>query len=414
MEFYNDQPSKENRSKGLKIWAASVVLSALVGSASTAVIMKSNLIVPQQSAQVIGGDIAPSSVPVSNVSVKVNDGVVGAVKAVKPAIVGVVNYASSGSGYMNQSQGLQAQGEGSGIIFDKQGYIVTNNHVVEGAEKVEVLLPDGKKTKADVVGTDPYSDLAVLKIPVSYVTGVATLGNSDELQAGEPAIAIGNPLGEAFNQTVTEGIISATKRMMPVTDQASGQTLNQQAVIQTDAAINPGNSGGALCNIQGQVIGINSSKIASKGVEGMGFAIPINEARQIIADLLHSGHVNYPALGISVSDLQQQDPSQYILNVPVDYGVLVTGVQSAEAKQSGLKSGDLIVTLNGTKITDSVALHSELFKHKIGDTVTVTIYRNNDKQQTLSIKLTALPNNPNTGNSSQGSSQNGNANGLWP
>ncbi|WCK56520.1 trypsin-like peptidase domain-containing protein [Aneurinibacillus sp. Ricciae_BoGa-3] len=414
MGFYNDQQSKEPTSKGLKIWAASVVLSALVGSASTAVIMKSNLIVPQQVAPVAGSDTTPSSVPVTNVSVKVNDGVVGAVKAVKPAIVGVVNYAAAPSDYMNQSQGLQAQGEGSGIIFDKQGYIVTNNHVVEGAAKVEVLLPDGKKTKADVIGTDPYSDLAVLKIPVSYVTGVASLGNSDELQAGEPAIAIGNPLGEAFNQTVTEGIISATKRMMPVTDQASGQTLNQQAVIQTDAAINPGNSGGALCNIQGQIIGINSSKIASNGVEGMGFAIPINEARQIISSLLRTGHVNYPALGIGVSDLQQQDPGQYVLNVPVDYGVVVTGVQSAEAKQSGLKTGDVIVALNGTKITDSVALHSELFKHKIGDTVTITIYRGNDEQQTLSVKLTALSSYANTGNNSADSNQNGNVNGLWP
>ncbi|UOF88889.1 trypsin-like peptidase domain-containing protein [Fodinisporobacter ferrooxydans] len=392
MGFYNEDASKESRRSGRGKWIAAVVLSALVGSASTVaavpIMIKSNFINLSQSSAAGAGSLTNPSVPVSNVSVKVNDGVVQAVNKVKSAIVGVANYGASANPY-SQNSNIQMQGEGSGIIFDKQGYIVTNNHVVQGAAKVEVLLPNGKKTQAKVIGTDKYSDLAVLQIPSSYVTGVATFGNSDTLQVGEPAIAIGNPLGEEFNQTVTEGVISATKRMMPVMDEATGQTLNQQAVLQTDAAINPGNSGGALVNIEGQVIGINSSKIASTGVEGMGFAIPINEARPIIQEILKTGHVSYPALGIGAVDLAQV-PNEYLPNLPVNYGVFVISVQSAQAKQSGLQKGDVIVAVNGDKITDAVSLHAALFKYKIGDTVNVTVYRGGNKQ-TMSVKLSALP-----------------------
>jgi serine protease Do len=389
MGFYDDKTSS---STGWKKSMALVALSAFVGSASTFAMMKSSPISATQpiSTQQMSSKAASSTpVPVSNVSVNVNGGIVEAVKKVKPAIVGIVNYGTTSSDPFNQGSAIQEQGEGSGIVFDKEGYIVTNNHVVEGASKVEVLLPNEKKAQATVVGTDPYSDLAVLKIPSTYITTVATLGDSAKLQVGEPAIAIGNPLGQEFNQTVTTGVISATQRMMPVTDEQSGQTLNQQAVLQTDAAINPGNSGGALCNVEGQVIGINSSKIAKSGVEGMGFAIPINEARQIIDRIVKSGHVDYPALGISVSDVQQNANEQN-LNLPVAQGVLITQVQSLEAKRGGLQRGDVITAMNGVKITGSFSLHSELFKQKIGDTVTLTVYRSNGKEQTLSVKLTSL------------------------
>ncbi|WP_081413283.1 S1C family serine protease [Aneurinibacillus terranovensis] len=414
MGFYNDEFNKKPAGSGKTKWISTVVLSALIGSASTAAtisfMIKSDILPVSQSTVSAGAEVPAHTVPVSNVSVNINDGIVGAVKKIKPAIVGVVNYSST-SDFFNRNSGVQEQGEGSGIILDNQGHIVTNNHVVEGAAKVEVLLPNGKRTNASVIGTDKYSDLAVLQIPSSDVTGTAVLGNSDTLQVGEPAIAIGNPLGQEFNQTVTEGVISATNRMMPVTDEASGQTLNQQAVLQTDAAINPGNSGGALCNVEGQVIGINSSKISSTGVEGMGFAIPINEARQIITQILKSGHVNYPALGVSAIDLQQV-PNQYLPNIPVNYGVFITNVQSSEASASGLQRGDVIVGVNGVKITDSSGLHSELFKYKVGDTVKVDVYTTDGKKQTLPVKLTAL--STIQSNDTSGNGNGDNSNGIMP
>ncbi|UOF91708.1 trypsin-like peptidase domain-containing protein [Fodinisporobacter ferrooxydans] len=389
MGFYNHEYEREPRRPNKMKWVGMIVLSALVGSASTLAavpfLLKSNVIAMPQAS--IGNNLTNTSAPVSNVTVKVNDGVVSAVNKVKAAIVGVVNYGRV-TDFWTQNSKVQEQGEGSGIIFDKQGHIITNNHVVEGATSVEVLLPDGKKAKAKVIGTDRYSDLAVLQIPASLVTGVATFGNSDSLQVGEPAIAIGNPLGHEFNQTVTEGVISALSRTMPVKDEKTGQVLGQETVLQTDAAINPGNSGGALCNIEGQVIGINSAKIASAGVEGMGFAIPINEARPIIDDIMKYGHVNYPALGIGVRDVSQV-PTEYLPQLPVDYGVFVIQVQSKEAKASGLQRGDVIVALDGEKITDSSTLHTVLFKHKIGDTVKLTVYRDGEKKE-ISVKLISL------------------------
>jgi serine protease Do len=403
MGYYNGDFERDERrsSKAMK-WVAVVILSALIGSGTTIAavpyMIKSNMIqIPQPSGENLKTPVP--SAPVSNVSVKVNDNIVDAVNKVKAAIVGVANYQKV-TDFFNQNSKTQEKGEGSGIIFDKQGYIVTNNHVVEGASSVEVLLPDGRKTKAKVVGTDKYSDLAVLQIPTDYVTGVATFGNSDTLQVGEPAIAIGNPLGHDFSQTVTVGVISALKRSMPVTDEATGAQLATETYLQTDAAINPGNSGGALCNVAGQVIGINSAKIATTGVEGMGFAIPINEARPVINDLLKYGHVNYPALGISAQDVSNV-PSVYLPQLPVDYGVIVATVSSPYAKQAGLKRGDVIVAINDDKVQDSASLHTILRKYKVGDTVNVTIYRGGSKK-TLSIKLMSLNDLQSQGGSSSG------------
>jgi serine protease Do len=411
MGFYKDEEKKKMQVMKNVKWIAPVVLSACIGAGSTLaavpLMIKSNLFNLSQPTLSTTDSTSSSRslIPTSNVSVKVDDATVTAVSKVKNAIVGVANYTNSSNPFDQNSSNDQEQGEGSGIIFDKQGYIVTNNHVVEGASRVEVMLPNGKRTQAKVIGTDPYSDLAVLQIPSSYVTGVATFGNSDTLQAGETAIAIGNPLGQEFNQTVTTGVISATKRMMPVTDEQTGQTLNEQAVLQTDAAINPGNSGGALCNIAGQVIGINSSKIASSGVEGMGFAIPINEAVPIIKQILQTGHVSYPALGIQAIDVTQV-PNEYLPDLPDDTGVLVENVQSQEAKNSGLQKGDVIVAINGDTITDSASLHYELFKYKVGDTVKVSVYRGNSKQ-TVSVKLSQLTTTQSSVNQSPGSDGNG-------
>jgi serine protease Do len=232
---------------------------------------------------------------VSNVKVNVNSDVTSAVEKVQNAVVSIINLqaTSSQSQWTNpfetqeeNSAELQPVGEGSGVIYKKDGkdaYIVTNNHVVDGQQGLEVVLTDGTKVKAELIGSDAYTDLAVLKIASDKVDTVATFGDSDSLKVGEPAIAIGSPLGSDYANSVTQGIISSLNRLVTNTNE-SGQAISINA-IQTDAAINPGNSGGPLINVAGQVIGINSSKIASSSgsgvsVEGMGFAIPSNEKQK--------------------------------------------------------------------------------------------------------------------------------------
>lgn len=205
-----------------------------------------------------------------------NTPIVQAAKKVGPAVVGITNKALVRD-YFNRTQ-LVEQGSGSGVIYSKDGLIATNNHVVAGAQEIVVSLPDGKTYTGKVLGTDPNTDLAVVKIEADGDLPVAEFGDSDSLMVGEPAIAIGNPLGMEFRGSVTAGVISALNRSLDMGER-------RFRLIQTDAAINPGNSGGALVNADGQVIGINSAKIAASGVEGIGFAIPINEAKPILKEL---------------------------------------------------------------------------------------------------------------------------------
>lgn len=291
---------------------------------------------------------------VSNVKYDVNSDVTKAVEKVQGAVVSIINLQQNnangleglfgsgqqggqGSGTENSGDdsSLEASSEGSGVIYKVDGdkaYIVTNNHVVEGQDGLEVVLSDGTKVKAELVGTDAYTDLAVLRISSDKVDTVASFGDSDSLKVGEPAIAIGSPLGSSFANSVTQGIVSSLNRQ--VTNQnESGEAVSINA-IQTDAAINPGNSGGPLINVEGQVIGINSSKIASTSestssvsVEGMGFAIPSNDVVDIINQLEKDGKVVRPALGIrtiNLSSITSQQQEQ-ILKVPssVTDGVVV-------------------------------------------------------------------------------------------
>lgn len=386
MGFYDDFDSKPKRSNG-RTWAASVIIAALVGSGTTILtvpyLIKSNILkVPNVTTTISeGGGTA------QNVSVNVDSAIVNAVNKVKPAVVTVVNL-QKGAGFFNQSD-EQAVGKGSGVIIDKQGHIITNNHVVEGASDVEVVINE-EHIKANVLGTDQLTDLAVLQIPTDKVKEIAPvqLGNSDALQIGEPAIAIGNPLGE-FEQTVTVGVISAKKRTLPMED-SNGRVVYEQTVLQTDAAINPGNSGGALINIQGQLVGINSAKIAKSGVEGLGFAIPIDEAKPIVDQLIAKGKVIRPALGVGIRYEVQEIPENYRTGLPVDYGVVVSDVSpGGPADKAGIKKGDVIVKIDNTQIKTFVDMRKYLFTKKPGDTVQVTFYRDN-KQQTVSVTLDAL------------------------
>lgn len=350
---------------------------------------------------------------VENVKVNVDSDITNAVDKVQDAVVSVINLQSQNQGtngfgqlFGQQQQessddsNLEASSEGSGVIYKKSGnsaYIVTNNHVVEGQQGLEVLLKDGTKVKAELVGTDAYSDLAVLKISADKVNKVASFGDSNSLKVGEPAIAIGSPLGSEYANSVTSGIISSLNRQVTSTNE-SNQTVNINA-IQTDAAINPGNSGGPLVNIEGQVIGINSSKIASTSasssgvsVEGMGFAIPSNDVVNIINQLEKDGKVTRPALGITMVDLSAVSTQQQeqILKIPesVTNGVIVTSVQPATpAEKAVLKQYDVITKIDDTDVSSGVELQSVLYQKKVGDSVKVTYYRGKEKK-TTTIQLT--------------------------
>lgn len=293
-----------------------------------------------------------------------NTAVVQAAKKVSPAVVGITTKVYNRD--MFNRKVLVGEGVGSGVIFDKAGYIVTNNHVVGTAKTVIVSLADGQSTEGTVVGRDARTDLAVVKINMDNLP-VAEFGDSDSLQVGEPAIAIGNPLGLEFQGTVTVGVISSLNRTIG----AEGQSMK---LIQTDAAINPGNSGGALVDADGKVIGINSAKISQEGVEGLGFAIPINAARPILQDLITNGKVVRPYLGLYGLDQQMAARFGMQLNAQGIYVYRV--VPGGPLDQAGLQHGDVIVKLDGTDVKDFASLQSVMDKHKVGDSVTVDYTRN--------------------------------------
>lgn len=295
---------------------------------------------------------------------------------VGPAIVGIVSSIESTSPFFGTTV---QQGSGSGIIINQEGYIVTNNHVVEGAtnNKVQVILSSGESYEAQIIGTDSRTDLAVIKIEPNEELHYATLGDSSDIKAGETAIAIGNPLGQEFAGSVTQGVISAVNRSVQVEDK-------QLTLIQTDAAINPGNSGGALVNSYGEVIGINTVKITQEGVEGLGFAIPINEAKPVIDDLINNGYVKgRPVIGISGRAITEEYSKIY--GWPT--GVMVIEVQPfSGAELGGLKSGDIIQKVNGEEVATVDDINEIRDEHKAGDQLTMDIVRNNEKM-TLTITL---------------------------
>ena len=301
------------------------------------------------------------------------------VDLVGPAVVGVINkatYTNPYAGMFGQQMpgGEVEQGSGSGVIISDDGYIVTNNHVIEGATEILVILNAGEEYTAKLVGSDAKTDLAVLKIDAEALT-YAKLGTSSELRVGETAIAIGNPLGQEFAGTTTQGIISGLNRSITI----DNKTMN---LIQTDAAINPGNSGGALVNDHGQVIGINTAKISSSQYEGLGFAIPIDDAKPIIEDLIANGYVTgRPVIGIAGRAVTEQDAKAYNLKV----GIYVSSMTAdSPAYMAGIKIGDIITECEGKKVETVEELNEIKNKHKVGDTITLKVYR---QGKTLDIRL---------------------------
>ena len=317
-----------------------------------------------------------------NVSLKVNTDVTNAVEKAGDAVVGITNIQTTS--FWSQEGDGQEAGTGSGVIYKKENdkaFIVTNNHVIEGANQLEVTLADGTKIPATVKGSDPWTDLAVLEVDGNSIKTIAEFGDSDTLKSGEPVIAIGNPLGLGFSGSVTSGIISGVERTIPVDLNRDGIEDWQVEVLQTDAAINPGNSGGALINIAGQVIGINSMKIAQEAVEGIGLSIPINTAIPIIKSLEQFGEMIRPTMGVQLRNLTEISAyhQQETLKMPNDVteGVMIEAVvANSPAGRAGLKELDVIVAMDGETIADVITLRKHLYNEKnIGDKMVVKFYR---------------------------------------
>lgn len=297
-----------------------------------------------------------------------NTFVVQAVKRVGPAVVGITNKAYVRNNF--EQKVLVETGGGSGVIFNSNGYIATNYHVVAGAQEILVSLADGRSFPGKVLGVDPATDLAVVKIEAAGLP-TANFGDSDSLQAGEPAIAIGNPLGLEFKGSVTVGVISALNRTIELADRKFN-------LIQTDAAINPGNSGGALVNADGEVVGINSAKIALNGVEGIGFAIPINAAKPILDSLVTKGKVSRSYLGVAVLD--KKLAARYGFGWDIDKGLYVIRIEkNGPAHKAHMQPGDILVKVNGQEVNSVADLRSLLDKTPVGQNVELIIVRDGEQ-----------------------------------
>lgn len=322
---------------------------------------------------------------ITQTATEVTSDVVTAVEKVSSAVVGITNIQEATPNFWSQGSGTTKEaGSGSGVIYRVEGdraLIVTNHHVIEGAKQLEVTLDDGTKVQAQPVGSDIWTDLAVISIPSKGIETIAQFGDSDALKQGETVITIGNPLGLDFYGSVTTGVISGKDRSVPVDLNQDGVEDWSTDVLQTDAAINAGNSGGALINIAGDLIGINSMKIAESSVEGLGFAIPINSAIPVIEELEKTGEVQRPTMGISLVDLTEVPAyyQQQTLQLPneVTNGVVISQVvPNSAAEKAGLQQYDVIVEMDGKKIDNAIALRKHLYNEKeIGDSLKIKVYR---------------------------------------
>lgn len=360
-------PKKKNTNKFIVTGVAIAIASAAFGTAGG--ILASNIAsdnkvtINQQSGHAASGQIND----VSDIAAKCG-----------PSVVEITTE-STAQGNVFFQQEYTMQGAGSGVIMSEDGYIITNHHVIDGATNISVRTTDGKEYPAKLIGSDSPTDLAILKIEANDLLP-ATFGDSDALEVGDAAIAIGNPLGE-LGGTVTTGIISALDRQITVENET-------MTLLQTDAAINPGNSGGGLFDASGNLIGIVNAKESQAGIEGLGFAIPINGALDIINELIKNGSVtNRPALNLSLYDYNGESYYQQSEDLaPGCYIVQI--VKGGAADQAGLKANDRILTFDGKAIKSSSEVKSILRKHKIGDVVSMTVDREGEE---LQVEITLQP-----------------------
>lgn len=396
MGYYNQNQDGGRSRRKKSGWLIPLLLGILIGI----------ILVIEVIPAFTGSDTAEEEAGTDNARIETNDGsgsvnqsvtvdvstqITDVVEEVTPSVVGVTNIQKR-TDFWNQQQeeGIEA-GTGSGVVYkmdDGTAYVVTNHHVIEGADNVEIVLYDDTHLEAEIMGSDLFSDLAVLRMDGSQVEKAIEIGSSGSVKVGEPAIAIGNPLGLMFSSTVTQGVISGTERTIPQDFNQDGRADWQAEVIQTDAAINPGNSGGALININGQLIGINSMKINEAAVEGIGFAIPIDSALPIIKELEANGEVTRPFLGVEIYSLDEVPQTEWdsTLNLPkkVEGGVYIWNVEPlSPADEAGLERLDVITELDGEPIYNMIDLRKILYQEKeVGDEVSVVYYRDGEKKET--------------------------------
>lgn len=315
-----------------------------------------------------------------NVNITSNDSISESINKVYDSVVVVNNY-----------QNGRLTGYGSGFVYKKEGnygYVLTNNHVVEDASEIKLTLSNGEEVDAEVLGTDSYMDIAVLRMDGDAVLQVAQIGDSTEAKLGDTIFTVGTPVSTEYAGTVTKGIISGENREITVTDNGTSYMME---AIQIDASINPGNSGGPLVNINGEVIGINSVKLVESSIEGMGFAIPIEVAMSQIDKLENGEAIARPVIGVSLYDLDSLPlvgNSDLRVDDSIKSGVVVNSVESgSDAEAAGLQRNDIITEVDGTTVKSSAHLKYLLYKHNIGDSVKLTIVRNGNEKE-LTLKLT--------------------------
>lgn len=366
---------KYKKSRILNIILISVIIGIMVGGAFTYGILQMSKVGTPRPAEAASHDGKTSDSRLISTDWYTSP-VAKVADEVLPSIVMIKNR-------VNVNRGFEIQqidrGTGSGIIYRKDGYIITNQHVIDGATELLVTLHDGTEYKGRVLGQDTKTDLAVVKVEAKDLPA-AKFGDSDKLMVGELAVAIGNPAGEEFSGTVTAGIISALNRSLNIGEK-------KMKLIQTDAAINPGNSGGALVNQNSEVIGINSVKLSSPEIEGMGFAIPINDALPIINELMQNGYVKRPWIGVGISDITEYISKQY--NLPI--GIYIGQVYyNSPAAKAGLRPNDIIVKIDEIKVETTADLSGIIEEHKVGDTIRLTIYRDG-KYTDVDVTLDVMP-----------------------
>lgn len=393
MTYHEDgQGSRTERKKSSKLGYFLSAFAGLLLGASLVVVLFPGYLEDSSS----DGNTTGISGVEQNVSVDVTTAVTDAYDKAGDAVVGITN--------MQEASFFSASGEagtGSGVVYKKKdgkAYIVTNHHVIEDATSLEVSLADGTKVEATLLGSDVWTDLAVVQIDATNVHTIAEFGDSSSLKPGEPVLAIGNPLGLQFSGSVTQGIISGLERTIEMDINSDGLVDWNAEVIQTDAAINPGNSGGALVNLQGQLVGINSMKIAEYAVEGIGLAIPVNAVIPIIADIEQYGEVKRPYMGVSIAPIAEitQYHREQTFQLPSDVkeGVAILEVVSGSpAAKAGIKAYDVIVKMDGEDIPDLVDFRTHLYVNKsIGDQVKVEFYRGGKLQSTtVTLQEETLP-----------------------
>jgi len=345
---------------------AGAYIGVRIASTNGQAVIGLETIIPTQTPELVTNSVSVSYSDISTTITQV-------VERVGPAVVTVVGTTSGQMTFFGYSGDQEVSG--SGFIITNDGYIITNNHVVEDTQDVRVILSDGSELPASVVSTDSFADLAVLKAD-GVMPGVAVLGNSDNLKPGETVIAIGSPLGD-FRNSVTVGVVSATGRSLD-----TGNNYQMENLIQTDTAINSGNSGGPLVNLAGEVIGVNSAVVRGSGnsaiAEGLGFAIPSNTALLISQQIITKGYFSRPYMGVSIQQIDPSIASRY--DLPVQWGAYVTRVGAGSpAGNAGIQQGDIIVRIGDKVFSENTKFVNALFAFQPGDVVEVEVMRNNQK-----------------------------------